>query len=69
MHRIMGRMLGVLLAVSLAGGCSGILTQNIYDDGRIDRFRLAGAPRWSSYDRNPIKADETCLMIKKEMTF
>lgn len=61
--------LGVTLAALLAGGCSGILSESRYEDGQAERLRLHGGESWRTWDRNPRKADEGCVILKKESTF
>jgi hypothetical protein len=61
--------LGLALAVLLSAGCSGILTESHYDDGRQETLRVQSGDKWSNWDRNPRKEDGTCIMLKKESTF
>ncbi len=57
-----------LLAVLLWCGCSGILAET-QKDGQTDTIFLGTTNKWSSYDRNPTKKDESIFMLKKESTF
>jgi hypothetical protein len=65
--------LALALAALLAAGCSGLLSGNLmekqYQDGRIERLKVDGGERWSSYDKNSTKPDETCIILKSEKTF
>lgn len=61
--------LGLALAALLAAGCSGILQQKFYENGREERLRLQSGESWKTWDRNPIKKDEGTIMLKKESTF
>jgi len=61
--------LAALLAALLAAGCSGILLEKEYDDGRLERVRIGGGESWKLYDRNPLKEDSGALILKKETTF
>ena len=69
----MRREYGVwLAAVALASllwcGCAGILAET-EQDGQTERVRLSTTDKWSTYDRNPTKQDESTIMLKKESTF
>jgi hypothetical protein len=57
------------LAALLWSGCAGILSENIYEDGKTERVRLSTTDKWSTWDRNPTKQDDSCFMLKKESTF
>jgi hypothetical protein len=57
------------LAALLWCGCAGILSEKMDDDGKIERVRVGTTNKWSSWDRNPTKKDESILMLKKESTF
>jgi hypothetical protein len=56
------------LALLLWCGCAGILAETEID-GQKERLRLGITDKWSSYDRNPTKRDDTLIMLKKESTF
>ena len=61
---------GLVLAILLgAMGCSGILQELQSDDGQTERLRVQGGESWKTWDRNATKADESCIMLKKESTF
>jgi hypothetical protein len=69
----MRRKYGVWLAVAALAamlwcGCAGILAETD-KDGQTERVRLSTIDKWSTYDRNPTKQDESVLMLKKESTF
>ncbi len=64
-----GWWLGMALAALLAAGCSGVLFEQSKDDGGYDRISVSSADKWSSYDRNPLKEDSSCFILKKESTF
>jgi len=49
--------------------CSGILAEKVADNGQMERLRLDTGDKWSAYDKNPLKEDESCIMLKKEVTF
>jgi hypothetical protein len=60
---------GLLLTVLLIGGCSGILAETDYKDGKSDRLRVEPGSKWSSWDQNSTKEDDKCLLLKGERTF
>lgn len=60
---------GAALAALLFCGCGGILAENVNEDGNTERILVGTAGKWSYYDRNPTKKDETSIMLKKESTF
>jgi hypothetical protein len=62
-------LVAVLLAGISAGGCAGIISETVGDDGQADRLRIGTVPGWSTWERNPMKQDESCIMLKKESTF
>jgi len=62
--------LGLALALLLgAVGCSGILQESQYEDGKVERLRIQGSESWKTWDRNPTKGDEGGFILKKEATF
>ncbi len=63
------KWLGLALAALLGASCSGILTESRQEDGREERLRIQGGESWRSWDRNPTKSDEGCILLKKESTF
>jgi len=70
MRRIKMRWLGVMvLAALLSSGCAGIISEHSSDDGTTERVRLGTGSKWSTWDRNPTKQDDSCIMLKKESTF
>ncbi len=58
----------VALAALLCGGCAGILAET-ERDGQTERLRLGTTDKWSTYDRNSTKQNESVFMLKKESTF
>jgi hypothetical protein len=69
----MRREYGVWLAAAalmalLCCGCAGILAET-EQNGQTETLRLGTTDKWSSYDRNPTKQDESAIMLKKESTF
>jgi hypothetical protein len=69
MRREYGVWLAVLALASLLWcGCAGILAET-EQNGQTERVRLSTTDKWSAYDRNPTKQDESVLMLKKESTF
>jgi hypothetical protein len=58
----------VALASLLCCGCGGVLAET-EKDGQLERLRVGTTTKWSSYDRNPTKKDESIIMLKKESTF
>lgn len=56
------------LASLLWCGCTGILAET-GRGGQTDRVRLGTTDKWSTYDRNSTKQDESVIMLKKESTF
>jgi hypothetical protein len=69
MRRITWFGAAVALAAILAGGCSGILSEKATDDGKLERIKLDTGTKWSVYDRNSTKQDESAIFLKKEQTF
>ena len=70
MRRNIIRWLGVMgLAALLAGGCAGIISEKTGSDGTTQRFRFSSAPKWSGWDHNSTKQDDSSFMLKKESTF
>jgi hypothetical protein len=70
MCRITGMALaGLLLAALLVGSCGGILAETNYDNGRVERLRLDSGSKWSKWDRNSTKEDDSCILLKSEKTF
>jgi hypothetical protein len=70
--------LAALVLVGLVGaGCSGVLYEAKYEDGREERLKIEQAESWSTYDDKPRKPDSkakkdqdsTGLILKQEMTF
>jgi hypothetical protein len=70
MRRIELKWLGVMLSAALlAGGCAGIIAEKKTDEGQTERVRLVPGSKWSTWDRNSTKQDDSCIMLKKESTF
>jgi hypothetical protein len=70
MRRVGARWLGVLVVAALwSSGCAGIISEKVTDDGKLERVRLDTGTSWSSWTRNPMKKDDSVLMLKKESTF
>jgi hypothetical protein len=70
MRRISKIWLAAAALVALLGsGCAGILAENVREDGQTDRLSLGTTDKWSTYDRNPAKKDESLILLKKESTF
>ncbi len=69
--------LGLLLLALVGAGCSGVLYESKYEDGRAERLKIDQGESWSSYDDKPRKPDskakkdqdDTSIMLKKESTF
>ena len=59
---------GAALAALLWCGCSVILAES-EKNGQTERLRVGTTDKWSTYDRNPTKQDESAIMLKKESTF
>ena len=69
MRRECGGWLAVVaLVLLLCCGCVGILAET-EQDGQTERLRLSTTDKWSTYDRNSTKQDESVFMLKKESTF
>jgi len=65
-----GRWIWLVAVAALLGcGCSGILAESVSDNGQMERLRLDSGGKWSTYDQNPLKEDESSIMLKKELTF
>ena len=56
------------LAAMLWCGCTGILAES-EKNGQTETLRVSTTDKWSSYDRNSTKEDESAIMLKKESTF
>ena len=56
------------LAALLWCGCTGILAES-EKNGQTETLRVSTTDKWSSYDRNSTKQDESAIMLKKESTF
>ena len=70
MRRLKMGWLGVIWLTALLGsGCGGIIRETATTDGTAERLRLDTGSKWSSWDRNPTKKDDSCIMLKKESTF
>ena len=50
-------------------GCAGIIAEKMDDEGKTERVRLGTGDKWSTWDKNPTKKDESLLLLKKESTF
>ncbi len=57
------------LALLLWCGCAGIIAQKVDDNGQTETLRLGTSGKWSNWDRNPTKRDESLFLLKKESTF
>ena len=69
MRRRSGLWLAAVALTALLGcGCAGILAET-KQDGQTERLRLGTTDKWSTYDRNSTKQDESAFMLKKESTF
>ena len=58
-----------LAALLTSVGCSGILQESQFEDGKVERLRVSGGESWKTWDRNPTKGDESAVMLRKESTF
>jgi hypothetical protein len=61
--------LALAVTLLLGPGCTGILSEQYYEDGRTERLRLQSGDKWSNWERNPFKENDTCIMLKKELTY
>jgi hypothetical protein len=57
------------LAALLWCGCAGIIAEKSDDRGQTERLLLGTGGKWSSWDRNSTKKDESLILLKKESTF
>ncbi len=64
-------LIAALLAALLGYGCAGIITEKVDKSGetQTETLRLGTADKWSTWDHNPTKQDESSFMLKKESTF
>jgi hypothetical protein len=74
LEEVMRRKDGIWLAVLAAAtllwcGCSGVIAEKEEKNGETETLRLSTPDKWSSYDRNATKDNDSCLMLKKESTF
>ncbi len=60
---------GAALAALLWCGCAGIISETTDAAGNTERLRLSTASKWSNWDRNATKQDDSCFMLKKESSF
>ena len=57
------------LAAMLWCGCAGIISEKMGESGQTERVRLGTSEKWSSWDKNSTKKDESLFILKKESTF
>jgi hypothetical protein len=57
------------LAALLWCGCAGIISEKMDSEGKTERLRLGTGDKWSTWDRNSTKKNESLFMLKKESTF
>ena len=57
------------LAALLWCGCAGIISEKVDESGQTERVRLGTSDKWSGWDKNSTKKDESLIMLKKESTF
>jgi hypothetical protein len=57
------------LVVLLGSGWAGTLAEKVNENGQTARLTLGTTDKWSTYDRNPTKKDESLILLKKELTF
>ena len=57
------------LAALLWCGCAVIISEKMDNEGKTERVRLGSGDKWSTWDRNSTKKNESLLMLKKESTF
>ncbi len=70
MRRERGIWLAVAaLAALLWCGCAGVLSEKVDEGGQIERVRVGSTEKWSYWDKNSTKKDESIFMLKKESTF
>ncbi len=69
MRRIIVWLAIVLLTVALGGGCAGILSESVGENGKVDRIQLGTGSKWSSWDHTNTKQDDMCIMLKNVSTF
>ena len=63
---------GLAVAAALllwCSACAGILAENVREDGQTDKIRVGTGDKWSTWDRNSTKQNESLLLLKKESTF
>jgi len=65
----MGFWLAAAVLAALFCGCAGILAENVTEEGLTERVRLGSTDKWSTWDRNPTKENESTILLKKESTF
>jgi hypothetical protein len=70
----MRRRSGLWLAAAAAlllwcSACAGILAENVREDGQSERVRLGSSDKWSTWDRNATKQNESLILLKQESTF
>jgi hypothetical protein len=57
------------LAALLWCGCAGVLSEKVDETGKTERVRVSTTDKWSTWDRNSTKQNESCFMLLKESTF
>jgi len=57
------------LVVLLGSGCAGTLAEKVGEDGQTEKLSVGTTDKWSTYDRNSTKKDESLILLKKESTF
>jgi len=69
--------LAATLVLLIGAGCSGVLYETKYEDGREERLKIDQAEGWGTYDDKPRKPDSKAkkdqdsmgVILKKESTF
>jgi hypothetical protein len=62
-------LLAAALAALLWCGCAGIIAEKRDETGKTERVRVGTTDKWSTWERNPTKKDESVFLLKKESTF
>ena len=65
--------LALMLAAGLTLGCAellqGVLMEKKHEDGRIERVRVDGTESWRSMSQNPMRKDDSGILLRNEITF
>ncbi len=62
-------LVSAALAALLWCGCAGVIAEKVNDNGQTEKISVGTIDKWSTWDKNATKKDESLIMLKKESTF